>query len=331
MRRLLGALGAFAAIALVAAVAGLGWAHLSIRRERPALPGPDAIAAALAADDLPVRLSIANTASQPMSRGGVLDAGRDPSPDAAYVMSHPSFVLEWADGRILLIDAGMTRDGAREFGRLIEWLGGGGPIEPHAPVAEQLGAARSRVEGAVFTHLHLDHVGGMAELCARDGGPVRVFLGEAQAERPNYTTRAGRRLLDEVGCARIEMLPGTGALALDGFPGVAVIPVGGHTPGSQIVVAHVADASGSRRYVFTGDAVNALDGIRAGVPKPFLYRLLIVPEDEERQRELRLFLADLADSGWAPLVSHDELALAQSGVPALPDTEARRGPAASSR
>jgi ABC-type sulfate/molybdate transport systems ATPase subunit len=43
----------------------------------------------------------------------------------------------------------------------------------------------------------------------------------------------------------------------------------------------------------------------------------MVPEDDERQTELRRFLRRLRDrDGFTLLVSHDELALQQSGVPA---------------
>jgi glyoxylase-like metal-dependent hydrolase (beta-lactamase superfamily II) len=313
-RRVLLAVGLLLALAVVAAGLGLTLAHRAMRAERVLLPERDAIAAAIAGDDRPVRLSILNTASQPMKRDGVLDPERDPSPEARYVMSHPSFVLEWADGRILLIDAGMTRDGAAAFGRQVGWLATALPIEPHGSVAEQLGEARARVRAIAFTHLHEDHVGGVAALC-ESPQPIRAFATEAQDARPNYTTRAGRRLLDEVGCIDVERLDGTGAIALPGFPGVAVIRAAGHTPGSQILVAAVAWGEHAQRYVFTGDTVNALDGVKLDVPKPTLYSLLVVPEDTDRQSELRRFLRDLVAAGYQPLVSHDQLELEKSGVP----------------
>jgi glyoxylase-like metal-dependent hydrolase (beta-lactamase superfamily II) len=318
MKRILKVAGLLVALLLVAAGTGLVWAHASIRRERPTLPAPATVAAALAVDDAPVRLSALNTASQPMPRSAVLDPGRDPTPDAPYVMSHPAFVLEWSDGRILLVDTGMTRKGAESFGTLLEWLGAQ-PIEPHGSAAERLGDARGRVGAVVFTHLHSDHVGGIAALCeGRAGPPIRVFLNEAQDARPNYTTRSSRRLLADTDCVRIEALPAAGPIALPGFPGVALVPVGGHTPGSQLVVARVGAPDATARWVFTGDTVNALDGIRGDVPKPFLYRLLMVPEDETRQREARGLVRALAQAGYRPLVSHDQHAIEASGVPPWP-------------
>jgi glyoxylase-like metal-dependent hydrolase (beta-lactamase superfamily II) len=303
------------ALALVAGAVGLTWAHLAIRRERAPLPAP--LVAAAPADQLPVRLSFINTASQRMPRSAVLDASRDPQPQAPYVMSHPSFVVQWADGRLLLVDVGMTREGAISFGGTIEMLGDAAPIEAHGSVAERLGAGRQQVQGIVFTHLHTDHVGGIGDLCRGVGHPLPVFMTQAQDERTNFTTRPGQRLLRDAACVRRERLAGTSPLPVPGFPGVVVIPAGGHTPGSQMVVAFVKDDRGVRRYLLVGDIVNNIDGITHNLPKPSLYSLLVVPEDAPRLAELRKYLRALRDeSGVALLVSHDQLDIERTGVPA---------------
>ncbi len=294
-------LAVLGAAVLLGAV-GLTWAHLSIRRERAPLPPAQSLARVV--KDGPLRVSFVNTASQEMPRSAVLDPKRDSHPAAAYVMSHAAFVLEWADGRILVIDNGMNREEAEAFGRPLELLAGAQPIRPLGALADRLGAAAARVQGVVFTHLHTDHVGGLADLCRGVGHPLRVFMTEPQAQHPNYTTRPGLRLIDAAGCARKQVLRGASPHDLDGFPGVAVIAAGGHTPGSQLIAVNTADG---RRYLFAGDIVNNIDGINDDVPKPFLYRLLIVPEDEPRQTELRHYLRALRDQeGFSLLVSHDQ-------------------------
>lgn len=304
------------ALVVLLVVAVVVWAHVTIRRERTPLPEADQVVAALAGPGGPVRVSWINTASQAMPRSGVLDANRDPSPTLPYVMSHPSFVLEWADGRILLIDSGMTRAQAAEFGRPIEEVAGGEPIQVLAPVAERLGDARGRVKAVIFTHLHSDHVGGMPEVC-RGMPEVQVFMSEAQLERPNYTTRPGRVLLDETDCLRLDGLGGLALKEVDGFPGVFVVAAGGHTPGSQIVVAAVGEGEQRRLFAFAGDTVNNADGIAYDVPKPFVYRTLIVPEDETRQSELRRWLLELErKKGFTVLPAHDQQHIERSGVPA---------------
>jgi glyoxylase-like metal-dependent hydrolase (beta-lactamase superfamily II) len=94
-----------------------------------------------------------------------------------------------------------------------------------------------------------------------------------------------------------------------------VIDASGHTPGSQIVLVRLAAASGMRRLAFAGDTVNHHDGIRHDVPKPWAYRTFIVPESDERQQELRRFLAALErEHGFTVLASHDEASLRASGL-----------------
>jgi len=318
-RILIGVSGVIAAVIALAAI-GVTRAHLAIRHERRPLPTGEAIVTNLAGDDRPVRLTYINTATQAMPRSAVLDAKLDPHPAEPFVMSHPSFVLEWADGRILLIDTGMTHDGAVKFGKPIQWMTGGGAIEPLVSVAHQLGDAAQRVRGVVFTHLHTDHTGGIHSLCKAVHHHLRVFMTVAQTERVNYTSRPGLRLIKGAHCVRPEILPDAPLIPVhspthESFPGVFVIPAGGHTPDSQIIVAYVAGPDTPRTYVFVGDIVNNIDGVTYDVPKPFLYRTFIVPEDETRQSELRLFLRELRDRfGFTLLVSHDQQAIERSGI-----------------
>jgi glyoxylase-like metal-dependent hydrolase (beta-lactamase superfamily II) len=103
---------------------------------------------------------------------------------------------------------------------------------------------------------------------------------------------------------------------LPGFPGVGVIWAAGHTPGSQVVLAAVRGPDGTvRRFAFAGDVANAVDGIRHDVPKPFLYRTLLVPEDDARLGTVRRFLAHLEQAGFAVVPAHDLLHLRELGLP----------------
>lgn len=316
LRRLFGWLGLALLVALGLGVAILAWAHWSIRGVAPPLPDAAALLRADPRADLPVRLSYINTASQAMPRSGVLDAGLDPDPRAPYVMAHSAFVLEWADGRLFLIDLGMDRESALAFGAPIELAAGGGPIEPHADVAAALGRDASRVAGIGFTHLHTDHVSGLAGLCDALGRRVPVYWTPFQGERQNHTTWAGRRIVDDAGCAEQRLLDAGPLYEVPGFPGLAVAVAAGHTPGSQIFVARVREGDRVRANVITGDVVNQIDGVRHDVPKPSLYSLLLVPEAGDRLARVRAWLAQLErDHGARLLVGHDRLALEQSGIP----------------
>lgn len=311
---------ALVGLVVAAAAVALVRAHRNMDAEVPPLPSLEAIGAAAGVsaiiDDPPVDLRVINTASQPMPRAAVLDPKRDPHPGESFVMSYPAFALRWGDGRILLIDAGMSRAAAVEFGRPVEWLGGAAPIVPHASVGEALGDSAAQVQAVLFTHLHSDHVEGIGELCRRLAN-VRVALNVAQAERPNYTTQPGLDALYAADCVGIERLGDGPLVPVAGFPGVFVIRAGGHTPGSQIVLAFVRGPDSTlRRYAFSGDIVNNRDGIMFDVPKPWAYRTLAVPESDARQTELRRFLKRLHDEGgFEIVVSHDEHALEATGIP----------------
>jgi glyoxylase-like metal-dependent hydrolase (beta-lactamase superfamily II) len=316
-RRLLAALAALLTLGLGAATLGLLWAHLEMRGLDPELPDPEALWSPPSSSPLPVRIHVLDTARQPMPRRLVLEPGLDRHPDAPYEMSHPAFLLEWPDGRALLVDAGMDREGALAFGRPLEWAGAG-PISPRRSVAEAWGAALAgRPVGVVFTHLHPDHVEGAVALCAAlpAGSAIRWLQTSLQAERTNYTTRPGRALLEKARCLVPERLADAPLAPLPGFPGVFVMRTAGHTPGSQAILAWVEGAAGVRGYLFVGDAANAADGIFDDVPKPRLYRWLVVPESEPRQRRVRRFLRAAARGPLQLVVSHDGRYLDSSGIP----------------
>jgi len=305
-------------LALLAVALGalLGAAHRQIRAIDPELPSLDALRAFANDADLPVRLSVWNTSSQPVPRSAVLDARRDPDPAQPYGMSHPSFVVEWADGRTLLVDAGMDAAQARAFGRGIRLIGGG-QVEPHGSIEERvLPALASRPLAIAFTHLHTDHVGGVVGLCrARPAlRSVRLVQTPAQADLVNYTTRPARALLDAAPCLARERLADAPAMAIPGLPGVFVVHAAGHTPGSQIVGAWVREPAGVRGYLLAGDAANAIDGIRRDVPKPWAYRTFLVPESERRLERVRALLREAEQQGFVVAIAHDERHLAEAGI-----------------
>ena len=303
------------------AAAGLLWSHLSIRKIEPELPGIEQILAVGAdSGDLPVELRLLDTASQSMPRSGVLEPSLDPDPEAEYVMAFAAFALEWADGRIFLIDLGMERASALAFGRSSERLLGADPIEFHADVAETLGSAVDRVAGVGFSHLHSDHTDGAIPLCASAARAIPLFQTPLQADRSNYTTRPGRARVERAGCLEPTRL-GSGPLhTVPGFPGLSVFATGGHSPGSQVFVARVGNTVGSRLWVFTGDLANHIDGIHHNLPKPMLYSLFVVPEHRDRLDLLRRMLAEMAHPpGVDLLVSHDLRQLESMGLVAWGD------------
>ena len=297
MRRVSVGAGLILAVLICGAGAFLWEAHWEMRGISPPLPEPDTLEQRARVADAPVRVSYVNTATQ---------RGSGPAP-----LGHPGFLLEWSDGRVFLIDVGMTPEQAVAFGRPMEWLLGAEPSEPHGSLAEQLGAAVERIEGIGFTHLHNDHTGGLASLCAALGRPVPVFQTPQQFDFENYTTRWGRRDLEEAGCARPLPVEGGPLFPVPGFPGLLAQSAGGHTPGSTIYVARVGDTT----WVFAGDVTNFMESLRLNRPKPRFYSLFIVPENLARLDVLRRWLADLNDRPGVEVVpSHDLDRIVESGI-----------------
>jgi glyoxylase-like metal-dependent hydrolase (beta-lactamase superfamily II) len=289
---------------LGALLLALGVAHLRNGRENPALPGPGEVAALAATHDRPVRLSWIETARQctPLEQG-----------EACIV--HPVFVLEWADGRLLLVDAGMEAEAARAFGRPMEWLLGAKPTVPGRAVASALGRSRDRVGGLVFTHLHNDHTQGIAGLCALDAPPLPIFQTPAQARRGNYTVAMGERDLEEAGCALSRPLADEGLALLPGFPGVAVVRAAGHTPGSQMVLAWVGPDP-PRGFALVGDVVFDKAHLDEDRAKHWAYRTFVTPENAAQLRRVRAWLRALAqDHGVTAIPSHDRAWLVGLGLP----------------
>lgn len=289
--------------------------HLSARRDLPPLPSAADIMG-LSGGGLPVRVSFLNTASQRMARSAVLDPRRDPRAGGVHMMSHPAIAVEWADGRVLLIDTGMVPADALAFGRRLELISDADPIVVHGSPSYLMAEDAWRVRALLFTHLHEDHVGAAQDLCGSGAREVRAFMTRAQAERPTLLTRAGLQTVKESSCARLELLADQPLLKpVPGFDGVWVFQSGGHTPGSQLVVVKVLGGDRVRTYVAAGDAVNNHDGIRHDVSKPLLYRTLAVPEFEGRLGQVRALLAGVEREGAVILVAHDQNWLERTVLP----------------
>lgn len=331
MRFLLKTIGFLLAAGVILAVAALAWGHIHIRRIAPPLPKVEEILEADREADLPVRLTWINTASQAMPRSVVLEPELDPNPDDAYTMSHSAFVVEWQDGRIFLIDMGMDAKAAIDFGLPNEIVVDAEPIEPHGSTSSKLGESRTRVAGIAFTHMHVDHTAGLTNLCrdlgalAYSGEPIPVFQHHYQMAEVNHTTRGPKAQLQETHCIEQRNLGADGGLLpIPGFPGVFAVPAGGHTPGSTMYVVQLRVFPGEsdgpyndiQTWVITGDVVNHLQGIEGGIPKPRLYSLLVVPENDARLGKVRTFLKDLSkERGVELLVSHDRKQIESTEIP----------------
>lgn len=275
------------ALVVVAATVLLLPAHVQIRGVAPELPTADDLRALLDVEGGPVRVAHLNTSTQEMGDGGPL--------------AHTVFLAEWPDGRLFMVDAGMDAANAIEFGELLASVGTGGDVEVHGDIAGLLGPATGRVAGVGFTHLHSDHTQGIEPFCAARGDGARLFQTTHQATEHNLHTEGGAELLAR-SCLEPGELSGSTVLTSPDFPGLGIVALGGHTPGSTLF----ALAEGDRLWLLSGDITNTKANLLTNTGKGFAYSYLMVPEDTGRTEELRTWLRDLdSQDDMSVVVSHD--------------------------
>ena len=187
----------------------------------------------------------------------------DPAVRAAWLddMFLPRDMLEWplnvvvvrSGGRTILIDAGLGADPDLHLPRA-------------GRLAQRLEAASidlASVTDVVFTHMHMDHIGGLLVDGMRDRlrSDLRVHVAAAETkfwESPDFSRtsmpqgfsdalrRAAKRFLNEYD-SQLRPFETQYEVA----PGMVVRRTGGHTPGHSVVRL----ASGGDRLTFAGDAV----------------------------------------------------------------------------
>lgn len=172
-----------------------------------------------------------------------------------------SFLLTRPAGGDIVIDTGFSEADARagRFERHIgEWQG-------------RVDAAMRRAGLILFTHEHLDHIGGLLHL--------RDFAAVARRALITPEQLGGNRWSDSLPWprgARAAIRPfryrGMAAVA----PGVVLIRTPGHTPGSQMIFARLANG---REYLFTGDTATMDRSWLLVRGRSRLVTDLIAPED----------------------------------------------------
>ncbi|MDJ0786896.1 MAG: MBL fold metallo-hydrolase [Myxococcota bacterium] len=275
----------------------------ALRQELDGSPGP-----------LPVSFAAAGTATQRVPVELLAD-GFPEAPDLD--MSHPVFVAEWPSGSQLVVDPGLATRACPDFGTPAEWVGGEEIVcaGERDPWAERI--RPDSVAAVVFSHLHVDHVSGLSEICRLCGDvpcQVPVALSSLQETSDETHEAAGRGWLDEADVAGCIVPTRLGAEAQDDgrpraiaadLPGAFWMPLPGHTPGSQLTFVFRRVEGELVGYVIGGDVVNYAPAIcEDGHPKPWLYRTFVVREDEERQAWNRALLRELDARGYRVLVNH---------------------------
>ncbi|HXJ20577.1 MAG TPA: MBL fold metallo-hydrolase [Polyangia bacterium] len=194
----------------------------------------------------------------------------------------------WPD-RSLMIDTAMGPEGAKKM-----------------PGSHMDLAAFARVEAAmkkastiVFTHEHVDHVGGLAVAPDPAALASSVVMTREQLESP----RLERKDFAPGAVERFRPLSYDGLYTV--APGVVLQKAPGHSPGSQLVYVELANGN---RLLFVGDIAWSRDNIAMQRGRPYIAKLLMGEDRPEVAAQLSALAHLPADVHV--VIAHDPVALA---------------------
>ncbi len=151
-------------------------------------------------------------------------------PDGDLEMSYSFWVLR-TDDAVIVVDAGMSDQGARSRGRGYE--------RSTATALTELNLRPEDVARVIVSHAHYDHIGGLSDI---PGRPVTMAAEEYAFWRSDASRRPLlRSVVDDADLAYLETVAAHNLLTLttgvqEAAPGVVIIPAPGHTPGELVVL-----------------------------------------------------------------------------------------------
>ncbi|HEY6877505.1 MAG TPA: MBL fold metallo-hydrolase [Polyangiales bacterium] len=204
---------------------------------------------------------------------------------------HPMILLShrvlWPDGTSIVLDTGLTEHDSEMLPS----------ARFHREGFERMEKALREAQQIVFTHEHVDHVGGVAG--APDFAAVagKVVITKEQFDGPRLER-------DKFAAGTLEQLKpitysGLRVLA----PGVVLQKAPGHSTGTQLIYVELA---GGVRYLFVGDIAWTEDNIALQRGRPALATLVIKEDGAAVASQLRAFAALPKDVHV--VVAHDPVA-----------------------
>jgi glyoxylase-like metal-dependent hydrolase (beta-lactamase superfamily II) len=194
----------------------------------------------------------------------------------------------WPD-HSLIIDTAMTPAAAKKMP--------GSKTDPSA--FDRLQAAMKKASLIVFTHEHVDHVGGVAGAPDFAAIAKQVRLTREQLDSPKLE----RKDFPPGALASLEPLAYQGVHAV--APGVVLQKAPGHSPGSQLVYVELASG---QRFLFVGDIAWSHDNLTLETGRPRIATILMGEDRPAVAAELRA-IARLPPDVHV-IVAHDPVALA---------------------
>ncbi|MFL5735158.1 MAG: MBL fold metallo-hydrolase, partial [Chloroflexia bacterium] len=209
-------------------------------------------------------------------------------------------------GATILIDAGLDEPGSRWAESFLEAWPGSVRTPGVGTGLASMGIRPEDVTHILLTHVHFDHVIGLAAEAEGDGRDgregrlvprypnARVLLGRADWEN------APEEHLEPEARARIDAIEEAGLLDLvDGerevVPGVTMIPAPGESPGHSMIRV---SSNGERLYV-VGDLFHHRSEVE------HLDWMVPWANQEQMQASRRMLLADVASTGALVVFTHE--------------------------
>lgn len=149
----------------------------------------------------------------------------------------------------------------------------------------------------VFTHEHVDHVGGVAAAPSFSAIASKVAMTKAQFHGPKLE----REYFPPGGLEQFRLFEYSGLRAI--APGVVLQMAPGHTPGTQLVYVELANGA---RYLFVGDIAWTEDNIRLQRGRPGIARVLMAEDRAAVAAQLKALAALPKDVHI--VVAHDPIA-----------------------
>jgi glyoxylase-like metal-dependent hydrolase (beta-lactamase superfamily II) len=207
---------------------------------------------------------------------------------------HPMILVvhrvTWPDGRSIILDSALSQDDAAA-------LPGS---EFHRAAYERMEKALPRAEQILFTHEHVDHVGGVAASPSFAALSDKVRITEEQLAGP----RLERDKWAPGTLEQLKPLSYSGILAV--APGIALQKAPGHSTGTQLIYVELASGA---RYLFVGDIAWSEDNIALQRGRPLLAALVIKEDRASVASQLQALAALPKDVHL--VVAHDPVAFAR--------------------
>lgn len=134
-----------------------------------------------------------------------------------------------------------------------------------------------------------------------------------QRDQHNFYTQEGAGIVQN-SCLTPAQIKGASIFISDDFPGLGMVELGDHTPGSSLFAAWLQ----YQLYLFPGGITNSKADLLEDRGKGWVLSNLIVPEDTERTVQLRHWLRTLGERADTTIVVfHDLSDIERSGLKSL--------------